>query len=332
MNIAVTAEETNCIQGGENVLYYGVPGAGKSYTIDKKINGAPYERVVFHPDYTYSDFVGQIMPKLKKDEQGAEKLTYEYVPGPFIKAMKAANERPQEMFYLVIEEINRGNAPAIFGDIFQLLDREDDGTSKYSIANFDIAREVYGDEGEEVKLPGNLSILATMNTSDQNVFTLDTAFQRRWNMKYIHNDVEAADHADKNIEGSNITWGRFASVVNEEIIEYNAELSSFEDKQLGAYFVKESELSADKFPEKALKYLWDDAFKLEHGKIFDDSIHSIGDLIEQYNSSIENNRDPIKGVMSAKVYKRMMDMTAESTVEAIDDSEIFGVERIDKEN
>ena len=181
-------------------------------------------------------------------------------------------------------------------------------------------------------MPGNLSILATMNTSDQNVFTLDTAFQRRWNMKYIHNDVEAADHADKNIEGSNITWGRFASVVNEEIIEYNAELSSFEDKQLGAYFVKESELSADKFPEKALKYLWDDAFKLEHGKIFDDSIHSIGDLIEQYNSSIENNRDPIKGVMSAKVYKRMMDMTAESTVEAIDDSEIFGVERIDKEN
>ena len=324
--------ESHDRQGGVNELYYGVPGSGKSYTIDNIVKNSEYERVVFHPDYTYSDFVGQIMPRLKRNADGTEKLTYEFVPGPFTKALKAAVKNKDSMHYLVIEEINRGNAPAIFGDVFQLLDRNEDGSGKYHITNFDIGREVYdGDENAPISIPSNLSILATMNTSDQNVFTLDTAFQRRWNMKYIENNVAEAEHADEKIEYSNVTWGGFASAVNEEILEYNAELSSSEDKQLGAYFVTKAELTSDKFPEKALKYLWDDAFKLEREKIFRPEIKSVGDLVHSYDVEIQNDRDPIKGVMRAEVYRKMMDMSASGPEEAIDESETFEAEINDGE-
>lgn len=324
--------ESDDRQGGVNELYYGVPGSGKSYKIDNIVENSEYERVVFHPDYTYSDFVGQIMPRLKRNADGTEKLTYEFVPGPFTKALKAAVKNKDSMHYLVIEEINRGNAPAIFGDVFQLLDRNEDGSGKYHITNFDIGREVYdGNENAPISIPSNLSILATMNTSDQNVFTLDTAFQRRWNMKYIENNVAEAEHADEKIEYSDVTWGGFASAVNEEILEYNAELSSSEDKQLGAYFVTRAELASDKFPEKALKYLWDDAFKLEREKIFRPEIKSVGDLVHSYDVEIQNDRDPIKGVMRAEVYRKMMDMSAYGPEEAIDESEIFEAEINDGE-
>lgn len=328
----ILGTESDDRQGGVNELYYGVPGSGKSYTIDNIVENSEYERVVFHPDYTYSDFVGQIMPRLKRNADGTEKLTYEFVPGPFTKALKAAVKNKDSMHYLVIEEINRGNAPAIFGDVFQLLDRNEDGSGKYHITNFDIGREVYdGDENAPISIPSNLSILATMNTSDQNVFTLDTAFQRRWNMKYIENNVTEAEHADEKIEYSNVTWGGFASAVNEEILEYNAELSSSEDKQLGAYFVTKAELTSDKFPEKALKYLWDDAFKLEREKIFRPEIKSVGDLVHSYDVEIQNDRDPIKGVMRAEVYRKMMDMSASGPEEAIDESETFEAEINDGE-
>ncbi len=295
------------VTGGANVLYYGVPGSGKSYTINQEINGRKHERVVFHPDYTYSDFVGQIMPKLKKTEEGEEKLSYEFIPGPFTKALDAAINNPGEMFYLVIEEINRGNAPAIFGDVFQLLDRNEDGAGKYHITNFDIAREVFDDETEVVKLPSNLSIYATMNTSDQNIFTLDTAFQRRWHMKYVKNEITEAEHHKNPIAPSEVTWGQFATAINKEIVTYNSIASSSEDKQLGAFFVKGNELGADVFPEKVLKYLWDDAFKLDREQIFGTDIKSIGDLIGKYHLAVDRHEDPLKTVMRAEVYSRMME-------------------------
>ena len=316
-------ESVERVKGGSNKLYYGVPGSGKSNEVNKIVGSSKFERVVFHPDYTYSDFIGQILPKLKGENENDKKLSYEFSPGPFTKAMKMAYDKPKEEFYLVIEEINRGNAPAIFGDVFQLLDREKDGASKDQITNYDIAHEVYGDELHPVAIPSNLHILATMNTSDQNVFTLDTAFQRRWEMTYIRNDVIRADHSKNAIEGSKISWGQFAKVVNEEILNYNSELASSEDKQLGAYFVMEDELTKEKFPEKALKYLWDDAFKLERDKVFKEDIRSIGDLVWEYKSEVEQNHDPIRRVMRADVYQRMMDMTVESTEEAIDDTEVF---------
>lgn len=317
------------VVGGENVLYYGVPGSGKSHTIENQINGSKYERVVFHPDYTYSDFVGQVMPRLKK-KGDEEKLTYEFVSGPFTKALKAAKENPKEMFYLVIEEINRGNASAIFGDIFQLLDRKEDGSGQFQITNYDIAEQLYGEGAETVPIimPSNLTILATMNTSDQNVFTLDTAFQRRWNMQYIPNDIDAAEHANQYIDDrKEITWSDFAKFVNNVILDYNTNIASSEDKQLGAYFVKDGELNREQFAEKALKYLWDDVFKMDREQFFDPEIKSIGDLLSSY---VNSDKEPLRRIMRADIYEKMMDMTAKTPADAIDDSEVFESEPVNE--
>lgn len=301
-------EEKNSPGVGANILFYGVPGAGKSYEIDQMIVQERSERVVFHPDYTYSDFVGQILPRIIKKEGETEgKLRYVFEPGPFTKMLKKAHEDPDNMYYLVIEEINRGNAPAIFGDIFQLLDRNDDGSGKYHISNYDMAKVVYGDEHEDeiIKIPANLTLLATMNTSDQNVFTLDTAFQRRWEMHLIKNDVYKADHAGEKIGGSKISWGRFADITNMEIIRFGEETGSSEDKRLGAYFAKLSELSKEKFPEKVLKYLWDDVFKMDHYMYFNESISSVDGIIDVFRES-QSEVDVLKRVLKLAVYQKML--------------------------
>ena len=304
---------------GTNILFYGVPGAGKSFEIDKRIVKERSERVVFHPDYTYSDFVGQILPRVIKQEGELEgKLRYVFEPGPFTKILdKAVNDPDKKMYYLVIEEINRGNAPAIFGDIFQLLDRNENGAGKYQITNYDIARAVYGEgnENTSISMPSNLTILATMNTSDQNVFTLDTAFQRRWEMHLIKNDVKAADHADKVIEGSNISWGEFASITNDEIIRFAEETGSSEDKRLGAYFAKNDELSKEKFPEKVLKYLWDDAFKMDRYSYFNEKMSSLDTVIDVFREDETGNTDLLKRVLKYGVYAKMLGQQEESTIE-----------------
>lgn len=175
-------------KGGENIILYGVPGSGKSHTIRIKYpqNEYIFEKLVFHPDYSYSDFVGQIMPIVKD-----EIVSYEFIPGPFTNILKKAYNNPSRKYVLVIDEINRGNAPAIFGEVFQLLDRDKDGNSNYAINNDNIAKIVYeGDTQRHIKIPSNLWIIATMNTSDQNVFTLDTAFQRRFSMQLIRNSFD----------------------------------------------------------------------------------------------------------------------------------------------
>ena len=303
-------ENINRFAGAENILLYGVPGVGKSHTIQKDYCSDPskIERVVFHPDYTYSDFVGQILPRV--EDEG--KLKYVFTPGPFTKMLKKAYEDPGNFYYLIIEEINRGNAPAIFGEIFQLLDRKDSdkypanesGESEYGISNYDVASIVYGNADHEVRIPSNMYVLATMNTADQNVFTLDTAFQRRWKMKHIKNEVMKADHAKQTIGGSNITWGAFASVVNDMVIDINVDMASSEDKRLGAYFVKATELGTETFPEKVLKYLWDDAFKLNKEAIFDEKEKSLESVIETFEQA---EPDKLKSVLRLNVYQKMLE-------------------------
>lgn len=300
----------NRITGAENILLYGVPGVGKSHEIHEKYcnDESKMERVVFHPDYTYSDFVGQILPRVED-----EKLKYVFTPGPFTKMLKKAWENPEEKYYLVIEEINRGNAPAIFGEIFQLLDRKTEdnpkydskeyGESEYAISNYDVAEVVFGDENQEIRIPSNMWILATMNTADQNVFTLDTAFQRRWNMHHMKNNVLSAGHSKERIEGSQIEWGIFASVINDMVTDINIDMASSEDKRLGAYFVKKNELSVNKFPEKVLKYLWDDAFKMEKEAVFDEKFKSLENVIETYE---ESSTDKLKSVLNLEVYRKML--------------------------
>ncbi len=311
------------VSGGNNILLYGVPGSGKSYKIEKEYcNDFNFmERVVFHPDYMNTDFVGQILPTVKGEGEDKE-ITYDFTPGPFTRVLKKAIENPGDHYYLVIEEINRGNAPAIFGEIFQLLDRDDVGKSSYEITNYNIANEVFDEKEKPIYLPSNLHILATMNTADQNVFTLDTAFQRRWDMKMIENDVSKAEHASKSILDTNVTWERFNTVINDQIITSSAATLSSEDKRLGAYFVTEEVLKfyskeenlddviqkysindrdADKidkaikdlnsrFGDKVIKYLWDDAFKFSRDELFDVEYKSLEKVLDTFNYSVSDER------------------------------------------
>lgn len=326
---------------GANILLYGVPGSGKSWTIEHEYckKETNIERLVFHPDYTYSDFIGQILPNV--DEEG--QVSYKFTAGPFTNILADAYAHPQEEYILIIEEINRGNAPAIFGDVFQLLDRLVEsktidgthyprGTSEYGITNPNIAKIVYGDEKHKVRIPSNLSILGTMNTSDQNVFTLDTAFQRRWNMRLIENTFDNVRNslAEAEILDTGVKWREFCLEINKLILSNKNKMVSAEDKRLGVYFINESDLSFDKnglpskeyttltdeinalnekerekdissdekerlnairkaviqnriFPEKVIKYLWDDAFKFNPEAIFDtEKIESLEQIIRVF--------------------------------------------------
>lgn len=296
---------------GTNILLYGVPGSGKSYTIQKEYcsDESRMERLVFHPDYTYSDFIGQILPDVSEGS-----VTYRFTPGPFTSILKKAYENPEQEYFLIIEEINRGNAPAIFGEVFQLLDRKEEidsendddfpiGTSEYGISNTNIAAIVYGDPTHKVRIPSNLSIIGTMNTSDQNVFTLDTAFQRRWSMRMVNSSFAnvAPDFRNHPILDTTITWEGFCDGINTIILQKNARITSSEDKRLGPYFIHKSDLIFDadedndqlsetvrmrarrnnsRFAEKVLKYLWDDAFKFSRSDVFRmDSYYSLEQVI-----------------------------------------------------
>jgi hypothetical protein len=310
------------LQVGTNTLLYGVPGAGKSYTIEheymKKEN--PRERLVFHPDYTYSDFVGQILPVVNEDSDGNKNVSYEFTPGPFTTILKDAYTNPMVEHFLVIEEINRGNAPAIFGEIFQLLDRKteidptnDDSfplrTSEYEISNSDVAEYVYGDKRHKIRIPSNLSIIGTMNTSDQNVFTLDTAFQRRWDMRLIENRFKDDDSklAETKILDTSVTWEKFCTSINDIILDKNVRMTSSEDKRLGTHFIHITDLQPTEdderhrrlFPEKVVKYLWDDAFKFTREEIFD--IANYNSLEKVIRKFIDSEGDEKFNIFSATV-------------------------------
>lgn len=269
---------------GENIILYGVPGCGKSHEIkDVYCDDQRYmERVVFHPDYTYSDFVGQIMPQSTEDGEGKKHISYPFIPGPFTRVLQKAVHNPKHNYYLVIEELNRGNAPAIFGEVFQLLDRKN-GVSDYGINNTDIALEVYGDADHPVRIPANLFILATMNTADQNVFTLDTAFKRRWRMRSISNDVGRCKFANYPICGSDISWASFLETINGLIVDVGDGNIGNEDKRLGAFFMQKEELAdKDRFSEKVLMYLWNDAFKFDHERVFKTEYKTLEKLIAAF--------------------------------------------------
>lgn len=315
---------------GCNILFYGVPGSGKSHSVDKICSDKNrMERVVFHPEYTYSDFVGQIMPQVAEDGKTIE---YKFIEGPFTRILQTAykEENRNTMFYLVIEEINRGNAPAIFGDIFQLLDRDDTGASKYGIKNVDIAEKVFGKDHklDDVKIPSNVTILATMNTSDQNVFTLDTAFQRRWEMTQVTNQFKS-DHefADKHISDTSVTWKEFNETVNDRIVRKNP-MASTEDKRLGTYFIKaqDLEVGSKNFPEKVIKYLWDDAVKFSRDIIFNDKDYPTLELvIEKFEQSSMDERLKVftEGLFKAR---------KENPVVQMDDTEDSELEEEDNNN
>ena len=338
--LKIKNKTTKGIIPSTNILLYGVPGCGKSFYVEKNYESKVQEgftiRVVFHPDYTYSDFVGQLLPVLKEVEnaQGVkeEKLQYEFVLGPFTQILKTAYAEPDQQCLLIIEELNRGNAPAIFGEIFQLLDRNDNGESKYGIYNADIAKYAYGGLPENqgiainviantpIKLPPNLTIVATMNTSDQNVFTMDTAFQRRWQMEHIPNkfDFKTA-HVNKHLPNSKISWGAFAQTVNKKMHTINSGFGSTDDKSLGVYFATDNDLdNAKRFAEKVLKYLWDDAFKLGRQVLFSNCSEGLSSVIEAYE---EAAGDPLEAVLLPEIYKEMQDAMAKAERKAAEEAQ-----------
>lgn len=274
-----------------NMIYYGIPGSGKSYIVDEKYNDLEYKiyRTTFHPEYTNSDFVGQIIPTVKDN-----KVEYNFHPGAFTLALKYALENKDKKVCLIIEEINRGNSSAIFGDIFQLLDRNEEGKSKYEIFNGPIL-DYLNENGmnlERIHIPSNMWIIATMNTSDQNIFTLDTAFKRRWKMEYIKN-IFADNDKSKELKNKvipfgekypNVTWEKFVNKINNHIIHDTSGINA-EDKQLGKYFVSVEEIDNMKeFSEKILSYLWEDVAKLNASYWFG-TISSYEELLESFNKN-----------------------------------------------
>ena len=278
-------------------IFYGAPGTGKSHRIknDERVKAAEVKNLVFrttfHPDSDYSTFVGAYKPTMKAvaDKYKAvagkdEEITYSFVPQAFLQAYVAAWNHLDENVFLVIEEINRGNCAQIFGDLFQLLDRDDEGFSEYPIkADIDLVRYLEDGKDEDgqvvlinkdgikdrkLKLPNNLYIWATMNTSDQSLFPIDSAFKRRW--EWVYQPIDTAKETWYVKVGEDYySWTAFLNKVNDELLTDE----TAEDKHLGFYFCKATEkregteakpnvITAETFVGKVLFYLWNDVFKV----------------------------------------------------------------------
>lgn len=356
-------------------IFYGAPGTGKSHAINELTAGKDVIRTTFHPDTDYSTFVGAYKPTTKsfpiitvigteavpvRDKNGKEmmedKIVYEYVSQAFLQAYVAAwrkycdvqeGEEPMDEF-LVIEEINRGNCAQIFGDLFQLLDRGDEGFSEYPIkADSDMKKLLEKEfEGLEIKnkeginalfnggkdivaevlagdvllLPNNLYIWATMNTSDQSLFPIDSAFKRRWDWNY----VPISDAGKKwmiEVNGAQYDWWKFLEAINDKV--YHATYS--EDKKLGYFFCKAKDgvISADKFVSKVIFYLWNDVFKDSEfeGDTFKDEDGEKLSFDKFY--SVENNQVKVNGT---KIVKFLSNLNLEPDSEADEDNSEEGFE------
>ena len=263
---------------GKNVVYFDTDGTfiPDIDTIqDKSILPTNIFRTTFHPDYDYSTFVGSYKPVMNPvldedgNDTGKEDLAYEFVPQVFTnaytRAWKSLNDDTildeKKHVYLIIEEINRGNCAQIFGDLFQLLDRRKDGRSEYFIVPDAELRKYLAKqklESNKLILPENLHILATMNTSDQSLFPMDSAFKRRWAMEYIPVNLEhdiAKDFTFK-VNGKEYSWVKFLGKVNPLI----RKATDSEDKQMGEFFIK-GKISEDDFKNKVMFYIWNDVCK-----------------------------------------------------------------------
>lgn len=355
-------------------IFYGAPGTGKSHAINELTAGKDVIRTTFHPDTDYSTFVGAYKPTTKSvpvttvigtnavpvmyngKEMMEDKIVYEYVSQAFLQAYVKAwkkysdaqeGEEPADEF-LVIEEINRGNCAQIFGDLFQLLDRGDEGFSEYPIkADSDMKKLLEKEfEGLEIKnkeginalfkgdkdivaqvlagdillLPNNLYIWATMNTSDQSLFPIDSAFKRRWDWNYV-----PISDAGKNwmieVNGAQYDWWKFLEAINDKV--YHATYS--EDKKMGYFFCKANDgvISAEKFVSKVIFYLWNDVFKdsVFEGDTFKDEDGEKLSFDKFY--SVESN--PIK-VDEKKIVKFLSNLGLTPKTETDEDNSEEGFE------
>ena len=284
-------------------IFFGAPGTGKSYLLNedaKTYFGNNYERVTFHPNYMYGNFIGTFKPFPVKLEDGNETITYKYVPGVLLHLLIKAIKNPATNYLLIIEEINRANTAAVFGDFFQLLDRNGNGESEYGIAvsedlklyleeQFDKnnltenEKRYLGENLDKITLPPNFYIWSTMNSADQGVMPLDTAFKRRWEFEYTGIDdaynkskdesgkSEFDDYKFRANEKELANWNDFRVKINEILSKCHVP----EDKLLGPYFVSKSILASkdiDKITNtiknKVLMYLYEDAGRQHRKRIF----------------------------------------------------------------
>ena len=254
-------------------IYFGNPGSGKSYRVEMETKGKKVFRTTFHPDSDYSTFVGTYKP-----ESDGGTIRYAFVPQTFTNAYIEAYQDIDTPGYLITEEINRGNCAQIFDDLFQLLDRGSDGYSEYSInadkdlrdyirheltkhKGIDQNTDPEGIEDGKLRLPPNLHILATMNTSDQSLFPMDSAFKRRWDWEYVPIQYEGAtsDSFTITLSDKQFRWIDFLKAVNDRI----RRTTESEDKQLGNYFIK-SNIEETEFKSKVMFYLWSEVCKDEY--------------------------------------------------------------------
>lgn len=256
-----------------NIIYFGAPGTGKSHNLnhdkDKLLENYPdnYERVTFHPDYSYSNFVGTYKPVPDGND-----ITYSYIPGPFMRILKKAIQKPSEPFLLVIEEINRANVAAVFGDVFQLLDRNENYESEYDINTSEDMKTYL--KQDKIVLPKNLFIWATMNSADQGVFPMDTAFKRRWDFKYfsINHDEDLIANTHTILNNKTINWNDLRKQINDELLSYKIN----EDKLMGPFFAFNElmnqgipeDIFKDIFKNKIIMYLFEDAARSRRNDLF----------------------------------------------------------------
>lgn len=307
----------------EQIIYFGAPGTGKSHFIKEKLKTVRSNkifRVTIHPEYTYSDFIGQILPEVNETTDTVE---FKFKPGPFTRALKESYNDFSQNVYLVLEEMSRGNVAAIFGDIFQLLDRDVYFKSKYPIRNKNIADQIPQLPTDEIVLPSNFNIIGTVNVNDQNVFPMDTAFKRRFEWEYISSNPATDDSKNRltklnnakiyvavdDNEANNIVteWQTFYSSLNLYITDKEFGMGKSEDKQIGQFFIEFGDdlvnqshstnaSIADEankkinhiIRNKLLLYLWQDvqgSSSLNNSrKLFDKDIRSFDELYSRYGT------------------------------------------------
>ena len=355
--VAYTKKNKNCESLQQ--IFYGAPGTGKSDTIFERTKDLPKEdvfRTTFHPDSDYASFVGSYKPKMNdrtvygaqgplRNSRGEEisepKITYTFSPQAFTNAYIRAWQTDEPVF-LIIEEINRGNCAQIFGDLFQLLDRDENGYSKYDIVpDSDLSDYIKGKledaaekegltshikEGKILKLPNNLYIWATMNTSDQSLFPIDSAFKRRWEWKYIKIkkgiDKKTGAELDWKIkvgEDNSYDWWEFLKAINYKIDK----MTSSADKQLGYFFCladRNGEINIDTFVNKVAFYLWNDVFKdyaedgsplLKYKKNEEDKSESDLTFPDFFDQSGEIDKNVVKQFIEKVMKEDDMDKPAE---------------------
>ena len=320
-----------------NWILFGAPGTGKSYVIDQAAKQYPHCRVTFHPDYTYAQFVGAYKPV--PSQQTASGITYGFVPGPFVNTLVESLENPNTPHILIIEEINRADPAAVFGDVFQLLDRNDEGSSEYSVRTSQELKDylqgklsanaqktlraliVDLEQSEadapdydcsEIAIPNNMYIWASMNSADQGVFPMDTAFKRRWTFQYL--PIDSDNGMLQSADGAFLSehWDEIRTNINKLLKSQGRDIP--EDKLLGPYFLSARELHNDDedaeqnaqnfvhvFASKVIMYLFEDTARYCRAQVFRIPDESQGQLyLSDLLRNLNTNR-PDLGIFAESV-------------------------------